>query len=145
MRSQIRVRPVSRSVVVYDPPGEGLPALAVALNGANAVYVEAFATVDQAEAATAAVYQAAFGPKGQASHSEDDADLLYGVPAIAAFLGLTRHQAQHRIDEGALPTFRLGGKKGATICASKDALRSYMASLMAAAAQPAGGEHGHRN
>lgn len=57
------------------------------------------------------------------------ADLLYGVAAIAAFLGLSRHQAQHRIDDGALPTFRLGGKKGGTICARRTTLRAHLAQL----------------
>lgn len=57
------------------------------------------------------------------------ADLLYGVPAIAAFLGLTRHQAQHRIDKGEIPTFRLGGVKRGTICARRSSLRSWLADL----------------
>ena len=61
------------------------------------------------------------------------ADLLYGVPAIAAFLGLSRHQAQHRIDAGDLPTFRLGGKKGGTICARRTSLRDHLAKLERAA------------
>lgn len=56
-------------------------------------------------------------------------DLLYGVEAIAAHLGLTRHQAQHRIDEGAIPTFRLGGKKRGTICARRRTLRAWLSSL----------------
>ena len=56
------------------------------------------------------------------------ADLLYGVAAIATFLGLTRHQAQHRIDAGDLPTFRLGAK-GGTICARRTTLRSHLAKL----------------
>lgn len=57
------------------------------------------------------------------------ADLLYGVKAIAAFLGLTARQAQHRIDDGALPTFRLGGKQRGTICARRTTLRSHLAKL----------------
>lgn len=61
------------------------------------------------------------------------ADLLYGVQAIAAFLGLSRHQAQHRIDEGLIPTFRLGGGKRGTICARRTSLRSWLASLERAA------------
>lgn len=61
------------------------------------------------------------------------ADLLYGVAAIATFLGLSRHQAQHRIDAGDLPTFRLGGKKGGTICARRTTLRSHLAALEAQA------------
>lgn len=57
------------------------------------------------------------------------ADLLYGVKAIASFLGLTSRQAQHRIDDGALPTFRLGGKARGTICARRSSLRSHLAKL----------------
>lgn len=67
------------------------------------------------------------------------ADLLYGVQAVADFLGLTRHQAQHRIDAGDLPTFRLGGKKGGTICARRTTLRSHLAKLEREAL--AGGDH----
>lgn len=57
------------------------------------------------------------------------ADLLYGVKAIGAFLGLTERQAQHRIDDGDLPTFRLGGKARGTICARRSSLRSHLANL----------------
>ena len=54
------------------------------------------------------------------------ADLLYGVKAIAGFLGLTERQAQHRIDDGEIPTFRLGGKKRGTICARRSSLRTWL-------------------
>lgn len=57
------------------------------------------------------------------------ADLLYGVKAIAAFLGLTRPQAQHRIDRGELPTFRLGEGVRGTICARRTTLRAHLAKL----------------
>jgi len=57
------------------------------------------------------------------------ADLLYGVKAIAGFLGLTDRQAQHRIDAGDIPTFRLGGVKRGTICARRSSLRSWLAGL----------------
>jgi Phage Terminase len=56
-------------------------------------------------------------------------DLLYGVQAIAGFLGLTRHQAQHRIDEGNIPTFRMGGRTRGTICARRSTLRTWLADL----------------
>lgn len=69
------------------------------------------------------------------------ADLLYGVKAIAAFLGLTDRQAQHRIDDGALPTFRLGGKARGTICARRTTLRSHLAKLEREA-QAGGGDAG---
>ena len=35
-------------------------------------------------------------------------DLLYGVKAIADFLGMGRHQCQHRCDDKTIPTFRMG-------------------------------------
>lgn len=57
------------------------------------------------------------------------ADLLYGVAAIASFLEMPRRTCQHRIDQGQLPTFRLGGKKGGTICARRTTLRSHLAKL----------------
>lgn len=68
------------------------------------------------------------------------ADLLYGVKAIAAFLGLTERQAQHRIDDGALPTFRLGGKKRGTICARRTTLRSHLAKLEREALEAGNGD-----
>lgn len=57
------------------------------------------------------------------------ADLLYGVAAIAAFLGMPRRTCQHRIEQAQLPTFRLGGKKGGTICARRTTLRAHLATL----------------
>lgn len=68
------------------------------------------------------------------------ADLLYGVKAIAAFLGLTERQAQHRIDDGALPTFRLGGKKRGTICARRTTLRAHLAKLEREAQEAGNGD-----
>lgn len=59
----------------------------------------------------------------------NSADLLYGVAAIATFLGLTRPQAQHRIDAGDIPTFRMGGRSRGTICARRSSLRSWLAGL----------------
>lgn len=54
-------------------------------------------------------------------------DTLYGVKAIAEYLGITANQAKHRVAQGLIPTFRMGG----TICA----LRSTVDAAMAAAAQ----------
>lgn len=62
-------------------------------------------------------------PPRAANGSPDSADLLYGVKAIGQFLGLTRPQAQHRIDEGTIPTFRMGS----TICARRTSLRTWLA------------------
>ncbi|MCO7736435.1 DNA-binding protein [Brucella intermedia] len=51
-------------------------------------------------------------------------DLLYGVPAIAQFLGLGNRQVYHLKDTGSLPTFTLGdtGK----VCALKSTLRTWL-------------------
>lgn len=59
----------------------------------------------------------------------DSADLLYGVAAIATFLGIPRRAAQHKIDTGDVPTFRLGKN----ICARRTGLRSWLAECEAAA------------
>ncbi|WP_340584071.1 DNA-binding protein [Brucella pseudintermedia] len=58
------------------------------------------------------------------THEEDKADLLYGVPAIAQFLGLGNRQVYHLKDTGSLPTFTLGdtGK----VCALKSTLRTWL-------------------
>jgi hypothetical protein len=39
----------------------------------------------------------------------DAGQLLYGVPAIAKFLGLTERQVLHRARDGELPTFKIDG------------------------------------
>jgi hypothetical protein len=46
-------------------------------------------------------------------------DLLHGAAEIAAFLGLTERQAFHQIEQGNIPTTRMGR----LIVASKSALR----------------------
>ncbi len=50
------------------------------------------------------------------------ADLLYGVPAIAAFLGFREHQARHVIAEGRIPTFRMGS----IICSRRSTLNAWL-------------------
>lgn len=54
---------------------------------------------------------------------KEGTDLLYGVPAIAEFLGLGNRQVYHLKDTGALPTFTLGdtGK----VCALKSTLTNW--------------------
>jgi hypothetical protein len=52
----------------------------------------------------------------------ENSDLLYGVPAIAAFLGLRTKQARHRISDGTIPSFRIGG----TICARRSSLAAWL-------------------
>ena len=58
----------------------------------------------------------------QSASEDEPADLLYGVPAIADYLGLTQHQARHNIDKGRIPTFRMG----AIICARKSSLVRWL-------------------
>lgn len=56
--------------------------------------------------------------------------VLYGVGRIADWLGLTRRQASYMIEQGRLPTFRMG----AIICATPAALEAHFAELHAKAA-----------
>jgi excisionase family DNA binding protein len=58
-----------------------------------------------------------------------DSDLIYGTPAIAAFLHLKDRQAYHLIDKGILPSFKLGNKR----CARKSTLARWLEEQEAAA------------
>jgi excisionase family DNA binding protein len=49
--------------------------------------------------------------------------LLYGASAIAKFLGLTERQVRHRVADGELPTFKIGG----TVCARRASLVAWLA------------------
>ena len=49
-------------------------------------------------------------------------DLLYGVKSIAEFLGMRPKQAQHRCDDGTIPTFKIGRN----VCARKSTLREWL-------------------
>ena len=51
-------------------------------------------------------------------------DLLYGVPAIAEYLGLAVRQARHLCEVGRVPTFKLGNK---IICARRSTLSRWLA------------------
>ncbi len=51
--------------------------------------------------------------------------LLYGVAAIAEYLGLAERQARHQIEKGRIPTFKIGGK----ICARPTALDAWLEEL----------------
>lgn len=66
-----------------------------------------------------------------ADDTEADADLLYGVPAIAKFLGIRDKQARPKIDRGLIPSFRIGG----TICSRRATLKAWLAEQEAAARQ----------
>ena len=56
---------------------------------------------------------------------KEGADLLYGVPAIAIFLGLGNRQVYHLKETGALPTFTLG--ETGKICARRSTLNQWLA------------------
>ncbi|MBK3798261.1 helix-turn-helix domain-containing protein [Azospirillum brasilense] len=58
------------------------------------------------------------------SHATDknDSDLLYGVPAIAAYLNIRPRQAYHLIDKAELPAFKLSGK----VCARQRDLAKWL-------------------
>ena len=54
-----------------------------------------------------------------------EGEILYGVAAIAKFLGIPKRAAQHQIDVKRLPVVRLGR----TVCARLEALRQWARSL----------------
>ncbi len=72
--------------------------------------------------------------KARPEPHEDTADLLYGVPAIAAYLNIRQRQAYHLIDKAGLPSFKLAGK----VCARRGTLAKWLAEREAAD-QPAAG------
>ena len=52
-----------------------------------------------------------------------DGDLLYGVPAIADFLGVSVRQARHQCEVGRVPSFKLGQ----IICGRRSTLWRWLA------------------
>ncbi|KTQ92682.1 hypothetical protein NS226_15330 [Aureimonas ureilytica] len=52
----------------------------------------------------------------------DAADLLYGVSAIATYLGIRPRQAKHRLTTGEIPSFRIGEN----ICARRSLLTEWL-------------------
>lgn len=59
-----------------------------------------------------------------ASGAASKVDLLFGVPLIADFLGLTVRQTRHLIDIGALPVFKLPGSN--ILCARRSTLSVWL-------------------
>lgn len=49
-------------------------------------------------------------------------DLLYGAPAIAAYLGMGERQARYLMEKGTLPSFKIGGK----VCASRSVVDEWL-------------------
>lgn len=60
-----------------------------------------------------------------AQPTESEPDLLFGVPAIAQFLGLGEWQARHQIRNGRIPTFKIGK----SICARRSTLQTWLNDL----------------
>jgi len=60
----------------------------------------------------------------------DDADLLYGAPAIAEFMNVRPRQVHSMIDNSDLPIFRIAGK----LCARRSAIKAWLAEREAATA-----------
>ncbi len=54
----------------------------------------------------------------------EQSDFLYGMPAIASFLGLGVRQAYHLKEAGNIPTFKIGGK----VCARRSTLTQWLES-----------------
>ena len=63
------------------------------------------------------------------SAAEHDPDFLYGMPAVAAHLGLKVPQARHLSDKGTIPTFKVGK----LTCARRSTLNAWLAEREAAA------------
>jgi excisionase family DNA binding protein len=61
-----------------------------------------------------------------------DADLLYGLPAIAGQLGLSSDQVRHLAKSHGLPTFKLGR----SVCARRSTLASWLTERESAAREP---------
>jgi len=53
---------------------------------------------------------------------QEPADLLYGIPAIAAYLRLKSPQIYHLIAKAGLPTFKIGGR----VCARKPSITAWL-------------------
>ncbi len=64
--------------------------------------------------------------------SAEAPDLLNGMPAIAAFVGLKVAQARHLSDRGILPTFKLDGYRNT--CARRSTLTAWLAAQEARSA-----------
>ena len=66
--------------------------------------------------------------------TETGPDLLYGMPAIAEFIGLSTAQAKHLARGHLLPTFKLGKR----VCARRSTLTAWLAECESgASAEPA--------
>ncbi|MDR6635120.1 excisionase family DNA binding protein [Phyllobacterium sp. 1468] len=55
--------------------------------------------------------------------NDNQGDLLMGADAIAKYLGIKRRQTYRLVDNGLLPTFKLGG----TVAARRSSLATWLA------------------
>ena len=62
----------------------------------------------------------------------ETSDNLYGVAAIARFLGMPEKPCRHRIEKGEIPTFHIGAIR----CARRSTLTGWLAEREAAAREP---------
>lgn len=60
---------------------------------------------------------------------QDRADLLYGVPEIAAFMGRTQNTIYYLARSDDFPTFKIGGK----VCARRSTINQWLADMEASA------------
>ena len=54
--------------------------------------------------------------------NDNHGDLLMGALAIASHLGATRRQVYRLVDDGLIPSFKLGG----TVCARRSSLDTWL-------------------
>lgn len=64
-----------------------------------------------------------------AAANPTDADLLYGMEAVANHLGMTKRQALHLHEKGDIPTFKMGR----TVCSRRSELEAHFARASTAA------------
>lgn len=65
--------------------------------------------------------------------ASSDPDLLYGVPAIAASLGVSARQVRHLVATGTIPTFKVLK----LVCARRSTLITWLAEQEAKARRAA--------
>ena len=130
---------MGRTVQIYPPPVSSAPFLVATFDDVGTlISTQTAGTWAEAEAWTGRA-----SPNGQGRApvgATDTADLLTGVREIAAFLGWTKHAAQHRIDGGLLPHFHVGR----TICARRSTLNAWLAEADITSMAAREAEHGQR-
>ena len=57
--------------------------------------------------------------------TQSQPDLLYGVHAIADYLGIKKRAAQHLVETGRIPAFKIGK----TVCARRSTVRAALETM----------------